>query len=629
MLAGAFDRLAVRLAMGITLLVLIPLAAVLHTLSSHHYDRTIELRRQAAEGQNRVLEATLRHQMLERDTTLITTILDDIGSRPEVSNAMILDHDGAVRFSSRKELIGTVISRESPTCLVCHAKEPAHREDWVLLGASGNDALRSVLPIANTTECHGCHAPEDALNGILILDVSLDDVRAKLEQDVLWLTAGAAGLGLIVLLGMAVLVHRLVFVRLNRLRRTARAIATGHLEDRAEVSGRDMVSSVAEDFNLMADSVSRLIKEVRAQEAQLIGVMNGLDDGLVVLDRDLRVIASNHSFCRKVGKHAEVLRGRQCGSQADLALPCCDSGSECPARRCLETGEVQRAVFKIASGSGEAGIVQEVHASPVYDGSGRVVQVVELWRDISERVREVERLAEIERLVALGVLASGFSHEVNTPLGSMLICAETVLASIDETAEPSDLGAAQAAVRENVETIRQEVHRCRRITEQFLRFSRGVPPSIEPIDLRRVVKRVVGLVSPTAREAQATIRLEEDDKLPVVRANTEVVQHVILNLLVNAIQSLNGPTRRITLSFRTGDDVRIRIEDTGCGIPPAARKPLFEPFRSGKPQGTGLGLFLSRRLMRRFDGDVRLVHSEEGVGSCFEIIFLKAVEGEP
>lgn len=624
MLASAFDRLAVRLALGVTLLVLVPLAAVLHVLSGRHHDHTVELRRQAAESQNRILEATLRHQMMERDTTLITAILDDIGSRPEVSNAMILDHEGKVRFASRRDLVGTVFSRQSAACLACHAKEPEQRERWVVLEGPEEDALRSVLPIANATECHGCHAPEQELNGILILDISLADMKAKLEHDVWWMTAGAAGLALVVLLGMGVLVHQLVFVRLNKLKKAARTIATGRLDDRVEVSGRDMISSLAEDFNLMADSVSRLVGAVRAQEAQLVGVMNGLDDGLVVLDRDLRVIASNQSFCRKVGRHPEVLQGRQCGDRSELALPCCDSGTECPARRCLDTGEVQRAVFKIGSDGGEPGIVQEVHASPVYDESGRVVQVVELWRDISERVREVERLAEIERLVSLGVLASGFSHEVNTPLGSMLICAETVLASIDEASPES----VRSAVRENVETIRQEIHRCRRITEQFLRFSRGVPPSIEPIDLYRVVEGVVGLVLPTAREAQADIRLETAEDMPAVRANTEVVQHVILNLLVNAIQSLDGATRRITLSFHAADDVRVRIEDTGCGIPPAARKPLFEPFRSRKPQGTGLGLFLSRRLMRRFGGDVRLLRSEEGVGSCFEVVFLRAVEGE-
>jgi signal transduction histidine kinase len=70
--------------------------------------------------------------------------------------------------------------------------------------------------------------------------------------------------------------------------------------------------------------------------------------------------------------------------------------------------------------------------------------------------------------------------------------------------------------------------------------------------------------------------------------------------------------------------VSVRIEDTGCGIAPEARKHLFEPFRSAKPHGTGLGLFLSRSFMRRFDGEVRLVKSEVGVGSTFEIVFQRA-----
>ncbi|GAB4157609.1 MAG: hypothetical protein Fur0037_25500 [Planctomycetota bacterium] len=279
---------------------------------------------------------------------------------------------------------------------------------------------------------------------------------------------------------------------------------------------------------------------------------------------------------------------------------------------------MQRNVFRTRSPDGDDDVVEEVHASPVFDEDGNVERVVEVWRDITLREREERHLAEIERLVALGTLASGFSHEVNTPLATVLTCAESVLGRIAEGGVGADL---LADIEESARTIQQQVLRCRRITDQFLRFSRGIPPSIEPIDLEAVVANVIALVVPTAREKGVRVDRELNGTLPAVRANVEVVQHVVLNLLVNAIQSCDRPGGEVRLSFRVDDQVRLRIEDRGCGMDEVQKKHLFEPFRSRKAGGTGLGLFLSRSFMRRFGGDVRLVESRPGEGSCFEVSF--------
>jgi signal transduction histidine kinase len=180
------------------------------------------------------------------------------------------------------------------------------------------------------------------------------------------------------------------------------------------------------------------------------------------------------------------------------------------------------------------------------------------------------------------------------------------------------------AIHESAAIIREQVLRCRTITTQFLRFARGIPPSIEPIDLQQVVKSIVSLARPTTRDAGIRLELQDDGPVPVVTANTEVVQHVVLNVLVNAIESFSQPGGTIVVHFIVGSDVRIQIRDSGCGIPPDVQRHLFEPFRTRKPRGTGLGLFLSRTFMRRFGGDVRLVDSVVGRGSCIEIIFSPA-----
>jgi PAS domain S-box-containing protein len=372
----------------------------------------------------------------------------------------------------------------------------------------------------------------------------------------------------------------------------------------------------------MADATSALIGEVKEREQQMTGVLNSLDDGLIVLDRSFRVVAANRSISRRLCAHSEALKGQNCRDAIGHALPCRDD-EVCPTARCLATGKLQRAIYQLpGSGDGD-GRVHEVYASPVFTDDGSVSQVVEVWRDITERVREEERLAEIERLSSLGVLASGLSHEVNTPLAVTLACSDAIFGRLDDIG-PSGAGSDTLdAIRESAAIIRDQVLRCRTITDQFLRFARGIPPSIELIDLRQVVQNVMSLARPTAREAGITLDLHGGDPVPPVTANTEVVQHVVLNVLVNAIESIAGPGGTIGARFIVDSDVRLQIRDSGCGISPEVQRHLFEPFRTQKPRGTGLGLFLSRTFMRRFNGDVRLVESVVGRGSCIEIVFAR------
>jgi PAS domain S-box-containing protein len=387
-----------------------------------------------------------------------------------------------------------------------------------------------------------------------------------------------------------------------------------------DARGDDVIASLGRDFNSMADATSSLIQEVKGREQQIAGVLNSLDDGLVVLDRDFRVVAANRSLARRLCAYPEGLRGRNCRDAIGHALPCREE-ADCPTARCLSTGTLQRATYRFPSSPDGIASVHEVYASPVLDDDGTVAQVVEVWRDISERVREEEHLAEIERLSSLGVLASGLSHEVNTPLATTLTCSEAILDQL-EGCDSGDIGPdTLASIRESAGIIRDEVMRCRTITEQFLRFARGIPPATEPIDLQQVVRGIMALARPTAREAGIELEIDGDAPVPVVTANTEVVQHVVLNVLVNAIESFTGPGGRVVVQISAGSDVRVRVRDNGSGIPPEVQKHLFEPFRTQKPRGTGLGLFLSRTFMRRFNGDVRLLDSALGRGSCIEIIF--------
>ena len=241
-------------------------------------------------------------------------------------------------------------------------------------------------------------------------------------------------------------------------------------------------------------------------------------------------------------------------------------------------------------------------------------QIVEVWRDISERRAAEAHLAESHRLASVGMLASGFSHELNTPLATVLTCVEGILRDFPPG---SSVGADPERVRENASVAREQILRCRGITQHFLRMSRGQKSSGNIVDLSSVIAGVDRLVAPTARACSVQVDIRPPRASVHVRADEAELQDVLVNLLLNAIQACR-PGGRVSIAVEPGDPVRIRVSDDGCGIPPEHRKRIFEPFFSMRQGGTGLGLFLSLNFARRWGGDIRF-ESSPGLGSTFEV----------
>jgi PAS domain S-box-containing protein len=199
---------------------------------------------------------------------------------------------------------------------------------------------------------------------------------------------------------------------LQRFETVAREIAAGDLERRVPSEGSDTVAWLAHEFNTMADSVTGLVGEVRQQRERLETVINSIDDGIVVLDERRHVIAANDAFLERAGSTRQQMVGECCQT---MTFGTCNV-NDCPTQACLISGGRQVRICERRTLDGRTAW-EEVHASPIRDSTGKLTQVVEVWRDISERREAEARLSESHRLASLGMLASGFSHELNTPLG--------------------------------------------------------------------------------------------------------------------------------------------------------------------------------------------------------------------
>jgi PAS domain S-box-containing protein len=503
----------------------------------------------------------------------------------------------------------------SPTCQACHQYPAELRGSSRIIETRGGDMLRTVIPIRNREECHRCHDPAHKINGILILDSDTEALRGEMTRDLRWLVGGTSVISLLLVGAIGVLFRLAVLRRLQRFETAAREIAGGDLAKRVPATGSDTISWLAREFNTMADSVTGLVGTVRTERERLETVINSIDDGIVVLDRQRNIIAANDAFLMRAHQSRDQVMGCSCTRMAPGGCTVTD----CPTLACLGSGARQVRICERQTPEG--GVVwEEVHASPILDSAGDLQQVVEVWRDISERRAAEALLAESHRLASLGILASGFSHELNTPLATVLTCVEGILRETGSSAPP-DTG----WIRESASIARDQILRCRGITQHFLRISRGQRNPGDLIELAPTIDAVARLIEPTARAH--TVRIEVSPIPPgiLVRADEAEVQHTFINLLLNAVQA-SRPGATVRVEAEAAETVRVRVIDSGCGIAPENLKRIFDPFFSARRGGTGLGLFLSLNFVRRWGGDIH-VASRPGEGSTFEVVLPRTLDG--
>jgi PAS domain S-box-containing protein len=597
------------LAIGITAAVALACAAAAYFYSVHHFQSLLETARRTALAQGELIQAALEHQMIEKDRSLIERMIQTFGHQPRVERVMLLDRHGVARYTSAPLEAGD-LALSSPTCQACHRYPPAQRESSRVIDTRGGKVLRTVIPVPNRAACYGCHDPSHRINGVLMLDVNAEQIRAEMNADLRWLVAGSCGLALVLVGAIGLVVRLVVLRRLRRFETTARLIAAGDLARRVPATGSDILAWLGRAFNTMADSVTTLVSEVRDQRERLERIINSIGDGIVVLDADRRVIAANDAFLQRTGHARGDVLGCCC---TDVAPGMC-SGGDCPTLACLASGERRARISQRRAPDG-AIAWEEVHTSPIRDAEGQVVHVVEVWRDISDRRAAEARLAESHRLASLGMLASGFSHEINTPLATVLTCVEGILrdAKAKQNGDPS-----VGRIADGAAIAREQVLRCRGITQHFLRLSRGQRSPGDIVDVPSTVAAVARLVEPTARAHRVRIEAHAAAEGVQVRADSAELQHALINLLLNAVQVCQpGGTARIEIDGR--DPVHIRVTDDGCGIAPEHQQRIFEPFFSLRKGGTGLGLFLALNFVRRWGGDI-LVASTPGAGSTFDVV---------
>jgi PAS domain S-box-containing protein len=245
-----------------------------------------------------------------------------------------------------------------------------------------------------------------------------------------------------------------------------------------------------------------------------------------------------------------------------------------------------------------------LYASIIYE-DGKEIASIGFFHDLRERIRirkELEntqvQLLQAEKMASLGKLAAGVAHQINNPLGGITLFAKLIL-------EEYDL---EDGVKKDLQRILRDADRCRNIVKELLEFTRQTRHLMQPNDLNRALKRTLFLLESQALFQNIAVKEDLDDTLPLVNSDAQQMYHLFMNLILNAVQAMEG---KGTLALKTSSNpaknhVRIEISDTGPGIPEQALPHLFEPFFTTKEEGkgTGLGLSLAYNIVENHGGSI-------------------------
>jgi two-component system, NtrC family, sensor kinase len=241
----------------------------------------------------------------------------------------------------------------------------------------------------------------------------------------------------------------------------------------------------------------------------------------------------------------------------------------------------------------------------------------DLDRQVQTRTKQVVRS---EQLASVGFLAAGVAHEINNPLASIALCAESLEGRLADVLDSQDQR--HAIVRQYLRMIQDEAFRCKEITEKLLDFSRMGHVKRQTSDLGELVQGVIDMLSHLGKYHDKHLLLQRGSP-SLVWCNPQEVKQVVLNLLTNGLDCVDsGGTVRVELAERDGQAEMI-VSDDGCGMTPEVLDQLFEPFftRRRGGQGTGLGLSIVYRIVADHEGSIEVHSDGPGRGSQFRVRF--------
>ncbi|WP_053550012.1 GAF domain-containing sensor histidine kinase [Desulfuromonas soudanensis] len=407
-----------------------------------------------------------------------------------------------------------------------------------------------------------------------------------------------------------------------------RALAVVPMFKRDEVIGALIVASLSdgaylrEDLSFvqhLADQLSisilnaRLYKEVSRAKKEWEETFKAVTDPIFLIDTDYNVLLHNDRLPPEMSAQWNKVLSSKCFAKLhDRDRPC----TSCPLEDVRRSGKPVYRRWQT-----EGGILLDLSYYPVFNEEKQLSAVTIIFKDVTEKTKMEAQLVHSAKLAAIGEMAAGVAHELNSPMTVIIGTAQMLVRDF-----PGEVD------RDKIEALEDIINcglRCKRIIQNLLTFSRQDELPTSEIDLNEEVERVLSLIRYQINRSQVEIIPHLDPDLPKINANGPQIQQVLTNFLVNARDALDDGGRpekiiQVTTALRRRDKktwIVLSVRDNGTGIAPEALPKIFTPFFTSKEatKGTGLGLSVSLGIAESHGGTIE-VDSIPGEGSTFSLL---------
>lgn len=377
----------------------------------------------------------------------------------------------------------------------------------------------------------------------------------------------------------------------------------------------DQYGTVLGYEGIIVDQTQRkqMQKELNKTKEFIENMINSSVNGIVVADMKGEIILLNPS--------AKQLIGYQDKAQPNKVFvwDLYPSGEARKVMKRLRSknyggpGKLDRTEMKIRSLAGEE-IPVEMTASIIYE-DGQALATMAIFLDLRPKIEAEEKLEKAriqliqsEKMVSIGRLAAGVAHEINNPLGGIIMYSHLVLEDLK----------ADSNTALNLQKAITEAERCKRIVSELLDFSRQNEPIFESTDINAVIEESISMVSGQPIFQNVEILKTFDSHLPPIMGDKSQLQQVFINLAMNAAEAMKEGGRLVVETSLATGFVLITFADTGCGISPENQEKIFEPFFTTKAaqKGTGLGLAVSHGIVASHKGELSM-SSRLNAGTTF------------
>jgi len=359
----------------------------------------------------------------------------------------------------------------------------------------------------------------------------------------------------------------------------------------------------------------RIENELRKTNSFLTNIIISSVDGIIAADIKGNVILFNQGAELMLGYSAdEVINGGVHITQMYIPGQAKEIMKKLRDPDVGPAGKLSSTQVNLVTKKGEAHPAS-LSAAIIYDEEGQEMASVGIFTDLRERFRmekELEdthlKLLHSEKMASLGKLAAGVAHEINNPLGGILIYANLLL----EETPPEDPKWA------NLKHIVDQTMRCKDIVKELLDFSRQTKHRWVQCDINQSLEQIIGLLGRQALFHDIQIIKEIDPHLIPIVADPGQLNQVFINLMTNAVDAMNGKGILTVRTYSIPEEGKIGVEisDTGCGIPAENLPRIFDPFFTTKDKGTGLGLSTVYGIIGEHGGSIE-VRSNTGQGTVF------------